>query len=230
MAGTRPGRRECRRASSARSPPTSRRARSAALTGSSAPLRAYSRMSRRSSVPMLMSRSEAGAWLTARIISSGRDPVCRERCDERTGRRPDEDVEVVHRRVDAQQIERAERADLVDAAREAAAAEHERRLRRARALLRPASPFCPRSDSRVSRRGELDDVAHCNRVYVAGAIPPHRRYVRPATSASRDAGCGLCCVVLDRSFAPLAAPRAAGLRRGRTGCCAFGGGLAFRPG
>ena len=45
---------------------------------------------------------------------------------ERAGARADVDVEVVDRPVDAQEVERAERPDLVDAAGEAATAEHQR--------------------------------------------------------------------------------------------------------
>ena len=59
----------------------------------------------------------------------GRHAVGRHRADERAGARADVDVEVVDRPVDRQQVERAQGADLVDAAGEAAAAQHERRLR-----------------------------------------------------------------------------------------------------
>ena len=58
----------------------------------------------------------------------GRDAVGGHRGDERTGARADVDVELVDGAVDRQQVERAQRADLVDAAGEAAAAEHERGL------------------------------------------------------------------------------------------------------
>ena len=58
----------------------------------------------------------------------GRDAVGAQRGDERAGRGADVDVEVVDRAVDRQQVERPQRADLVHAAGEAAAAEHERGL------------------------------------------------------------------------------------------------------
>ena len=63
----------------------------------------------------------------------GRDAVGGQRRDERAGARADVDVELVDRAVDRQQVERAQRADLVDAAGEAAAAEDERGLRAPRA-------------------------------------------------------------------------------------------------
>ncbi len=59
----------------------------------------------------------------------GRDAVGRQRGDERARAGADVDVELVDRLVDGQQIERAQRADLVDAAREASAAEDQRGLR-----------------------------------------------------------------------------------------------------
>ena len=71
----------------------------------------------------------------------GRDAVGDERRDERARRRADVDVELVDGLVDGQQVERAQRADLVDAAGEAAAAEDERGARRPRAA--PAARRCP---------------------------------------------------------------------------------------
>ena len=58
----------------------------------------------------------------------GGDAVGRHRGDEGAGAGADVDVELVDGAVDRQQVERPQRADLVDAAGEAAAAEHERRL------------------------------------------------------------------------------------------------------
>ena len=74
----------------------------------------------------------------------GRDAVGGQRGDQRAGAGADVDVELVDAAVDRQQVERAQRADLVDAAGEAAAAQHQRgaRLRGARTAARPrAAPF-----------------------------------------------------------------------------------------
>ena len=81
----------------------------------------------------------------------GRDAVGDRGGDERPGARADVDVELVDGPVDRQQIERAQRADLVDPAGEAAAAEHERGLgapRRRRPPARRATP--PRSRPRTA--------------------------------------------------------------------------------
>ena len=59
----------------------------------------------------------------------GGDPVGQHRGDEGAGAGADVDVEVVDRAVDREQVERAQGADLVDAAGEAAAAEDQRGLR-----------------------------------------------------------------------------------------------------
>ena len=59
----------------------------------------------------------------------GRDPVGRQRGDQRAGAGADVDVELVDAAVDREEVERAQRADLIDPAGEAAAAEHERRPR-----------------------------------------------------------------------------------------------------
>ena len=56
----------------------------------------------------------------------GSDAVGRQRRDQRPRAGPDVDVELVDRAVRGQQIERPQRPDLVDAAGEAAAAQHER--------------------------------------------------------------------------------------------------------
>ena len=77
----------------------------------------------------------------------GRDAVGHERGDQRAGAGPDVDVELVDRAVDRQQVERPQRADLVDAAGEPAAAQHQRGSR----LPAPLAP---------GRGVHLDDVAH----------------------------------------------------------------------
>src|SRR5262249_7546179 len=75
----------------------------------------------------------------------GRDAVGGQRRDQRAGAGSDVDIELIHGAVDRQQIERPQRTDLVDAAGESAAAEHQRRLGLALA----------------ARAGlDLDDVAH----------------------------------------------------------------------
>ena len=81
----------------------------------------------------------------------GRDAVGRERRDQRAGRRPDVDVELVDRPVARQQIQRPQRPDLVDAAGEPAAAQHERGAR-------GAAPAPGRSV-------HLNDVAHDRSVW-----------------------------------------------------------------
>ena len=104
-----------------------------------------------------------------------RDAVGAQRRDERAGRRADVDVELVDARVDREQVERAQRADLIHAAREAPAAEHERRLvaaRAAPAVGRGSAPYpaggrglLPRPtllgrNLGLIRRFQLDNVAH----------------------------------------------------------------------
>ena len=66
----------------------------------------------------------------------GRHAVGGEARHERARARADVDVELVDGPVDREEVERAQRADLVDAAREAAAAQYERRARLAAAPLR----------------------------------------------------------------------------------------------
>ena len=80
--------------------------------------------------------------LSTRIISSGVIPLASIAGDEGAGAGADVDVELVDGAVDGEQVERAQGADLVDAAREAAAAQDEgglgpalRRRRRVRASL-----------------------------------------------------------------------------------------------
>ena len=115
----------------------------------------------------------------------GRDAVGRHRGDERARARADVDVEVVDRAVDGQQVERAQRADLVDAAGEAAAAEHERGLRALRA------PRGLAAGPVLGLRLELDDLAHGQAVYGArgrwpAAAPGSRRtFDRPVLLSIR---------------------------------------------
>ena len=85
----------------------------------------------------------------------GRDAVGRHRGDERAGAGADVDVELVDGAVDREQVERAQGADLVDAAGEAAAAEHERRLGAPRAALALRGRGAP-----LLARLEVDDLAH----------------------------------------------------------------------
>ena len=76
-----------------------------------------------------MSESGDGrSWLITRIISSGVMPLATMPGDEGAGAGADVDVELVDRAVDGQQVERAQRADLVHAAGEPTAAQHERGL------------------------------------------------------------------------------------------------------
>ena len=107
----------------------------------------------------------------------GGDAVGRHRGDERAGAGADVDVELVDGAVDREQVERAQRADLVDAAGEAAAAEDERGLgapRAALALRRGGAPLLARL--------EVDDLAHAVTDSTVGAtlrymwcstVPPH---------------------------------------------------------
>ena len=124
---------------------------------------------------MSMSLNGGLPWrVTTRIISSGVTPFAHSEAMNDAGRGADVDVEVVDRAVDRQQVERAQRADLVDAAGEAAAAEHERGLVAARTPApvdrrRAADP--PRRDGRAAvalaleprlleARFQLDNLAH----------------------------------------------------------------------
>ena len=93
------------------------------------PLRASSRRFGRSRSPRSMSLNgvRALAGDDAHHLLGGH-AVGAQRGDERPGRGADVDVELVDRAVDRQQVERAQRADLIDPAGEAAAAEHERGL------------------------------------------------------------------------------------------------------
>ena len=105
-----------------------------------------------------MSRNGVGTWsLTIAHHLLGRDAVGRQRGDQRAGAGADVDVELVDRAVDRQQVERPQRADLVDAAGEAAAAQHERGagLRARTALPGPLL--------------ELDDLAHPRRSLLPGS-------------------------------------------------------------
>ena len=87
----------------------------------------------------------------------GRDAVGGEARDERSGAGTDVDVEFVDRVIDGQEVERTQGADLVNAAREAASAQDERRL--------GGGPLTRRLALRArlcfARRVELDYLAHC---------------------------------------------------------------------
>ena len=77
----------------------------------------------------------------------GRDAVGEHPGDEGAGAGADVDVEVVDGAVDREQVEGAQGADLIDAAGEAAAAEHQGGLRRAFAAAPPLAAAwarCPR--------------------------------------------------------------------------------------
>ena len=86
----------------------------------------------------------------------GRDPVGDQAGDEGAGAGADVDVELVHRPVGRQQVDRPQGADLVDAAGEAAAAEHQRRLRR----LAPRAALAGRPLRLAARGLDVDDLAH----------------------------------------------------------------------
>ena len=86
--------------------------------------------------------------------------------DEGAGAGADVDVELVDRAVDGEQVERAQGPDLVDAAREPAAAEDERGLG-----LTPATSPGPSSPRLRPRRLELDDLPHeLRHYYLAGQL------------------------------------------------------------
>ena len=134
----------------------------------------------------------------------GRDAVRAQRGDERAGRGADVDVELVDRAVDAQQVQRAEGADLVDRAREAAAAQDEGGLgpagttaRRSGALLRPAFV-------------DSDDLAHAPESSLAAADPRHRDFRHPVVScracASAPPLAALSFLLLGLLWGPSPAP------------------------
>ena len=126
-----------------------------------------------------MSRKGVGTCrLTTRIISSGVMPLAASDGDEGARAGADVDVELVDGPVDRQQVERPQRADLVDAAGEAAAAEDER------GLGAPAARRLPfaRGGAPLLARLQVDDLAHAVTDSTAGAtlryiwcstVPPH---------------------------------------------------------
>ena len=137
----------------------------------------------------------------------GRHAVGREGGDERARARADVDVELVDRAVDREQVERAQRSDLVHAAREAAAPEHERGARApagapATFPSRPCScpwrrGFCSLTTSPIHPRRyrlrssvaplhALASSSPCLRLY-AGFFPPPRPPASPPTSRARCA-------------------------------------------
>ncbi len=97
----------------------------------------------------------------------GRHAVRAQRRDERAGGGADVDVELVHRAVRRQQIERAQRADLIHPAREPAAAEHERGL-----VAAPAPPFTPARGRPDRRPSGLSAPGVCRGAIVAPSPVP----------------------------------------------------------
>src|SRR4051794_7862669 len=85
----------------------------------------------------------------------GRHAVGSQRGDEGARRGPDVDVELVDGPIDREEVERAQGADLVHGAGEAATAEDERRLG-----APPAATRCGPLRDRLALRGERDDVVH----------------------------------------------------------------------
>ena len=103
-----------------------------------------------------------------------RDAVGDQAGDEGAGAGADVDVELVHGRVRGQQVDRPQGADLVDAAGEPAAAEHQGGLRR------PLAPAPAASRLRLGPGGlEVDDLAHAST-----GIIPMRYGVPPGTRPS----------------------------------------------
>ena len=87
----------------------------------------------------------------------GGHAVGHQAADERTGAGAHVDVELVDGAVHGQQVERAQGADLVDAAGETATAQHQGRA----GALAAASPALAARLARLAlRRLELDDLAH----------------------------------------------------------------------
>ena len=96
-------------------------------------------------------------WLTTRIISSGVTPLAVSAATNEPGARAHVDVELVDGAVHRQQVERSQGADLVDAAGEPAAAQHQRGARAPRpAALRLAGCLAVL----LRRLLEPDDLAH----------------------------------------------------------------------
>ena len=121
----------------------------------------------------------------------GRDPVGAQGGDEGAGRSPHVDVELVHRPVDREQVQRPQRPDLVHPAGEAAAAEHERRLlapgRPGAAPRRARGGGPPRRTRRRSALAgglELDNLAH-RRFIVRLARSPFQPCARHRGRAGR---------------------------------------------
>ena len=108
----------------------------------------------------------------------GGDAVGRQARHERAGARAHVDVELVDRAVDGQQVERPERADLVDAAREAAAAQHQGRLGPA-----PAAGGLPGGGlPALGRLLELDYFAHPQPI-IPYRVDARDAVLRPSTPA-----------------------------------------------
>ena len=137
----------------------------------------------RISVPRSTSRNGVGTcWLTTRIISSGVTPLATSDGHEGAGAGAHVDVELVDRAVDGQQVERPQRADLVDAAGEPAAARARARSGSARAaaagglpaVLRPAfGGFSSRTTSPIRPPSIADRPRGDRSAPAASVFPPH---------------------------------------------------------
>ena len=134
----------------------------------------------------------------------GRHAVGGQRGDERAGGRADVDVELVDGAVDRQQVERAQGADLVDRAREAAAAEHERGLRAPR-RRGAAAPF-------AAAAVELDDVVHRTGECRDRSGPP------ALVSYGGAPNSGVCSSSPSCSSRPRPPPRSTPTRSARASC------------
>ena len=127
----------------------------------------------------------------------GGDAVGRQAGHEGAGARAHVDVELVDRAVDGQQVERPQRADLVDPAGEAAAAEHQRGLG-------PAPPARGLPGCRLPALGrllELDYFAHPQ------PIIPYRVDARDAPRSLHPAGSAVVSPAAGGRRAPGPRPR-----------------------
>ena len=172
---------------------------------------------------MSMSLNGSVPWrVTTRIISSGVTPLAHSAAMNDPAEVPDVDVELVDRAVHRQQVERPQRADLVHAPGEPAAAEHERglvlRLGRRRRSTRSRAARTPRGGDRragvstpaaLARRFQLDNLAHADTFY-GRACPGNRLLRRP-----RSLLAGSCARRLRRCAPAARAPR--GERRRQPG-------------
>ena len=131
-----------------------------------------------------------------------------QRGHERAGAGADVDVELVDRAVHGQQVERAQGADLVDAAREAAAAQHQRGARAPRPAPRR---LAGRPSGLPGRLLELDYLAH-----PAPSIADDRRTAPAPSLACSHPRCDALAAVTLLAALLLAGP---GGRRGQAARC-----------